>query len=71
MTEVTRKNFSTLGAVERQRIASLGGKAAHALGTAHKYTPETAREASMKGVAARREKAQQRAALRQSNGVQS
>ncbi len=35
---------------ERQRqIASEGGRAAHAQGTAHEFTPEEAREAGRKG----------------------
>jgi hypothetical protein len=35
---------------ERQRqIASAGGRAAHAQGTAHEFTPEEAREAGRKG----------------------
>lgn len=35
---------------EKQReIARLGGKAAHKAGTAHKWTPEEAREAGRKG----------------------
>jgi len=35
---------------EKQRmIASKGGKAAHAKGTAHEFTPEEAREAGRKG----------------------
>jgi len=67
MTEVIRKNFASLDSVERQRIASMGGKKAHELGKAHKYTSETAKLASAKGVAARREKAAQRAALKQKN----
>lgn len=39
---------------ERARISSLGGKAAHAKGTAHKYQKgsELAREAGRKGGAA-------------------
>ena len=34
---------------QRRQIASRGGKAAHRLGRAHKYTPEQAREAGRKG----------------------
>jgi len=34
---------------QRRQIASKGGKAAHQLGRAHKYTPEQAREAGRKG----------------------
>ena len=36
--------------VERQReIAATGGRAAHEKGTAHRFTPEEAREAGRKG----------------------
>ena len=34
---------------KQKRIASLGGKAAHAKGTAHEFTPEEARIAGRKG----------------------
>ncbi len=37
-------------------IASKGGKAAHAAGTAHEFTSEEAREAGRKGGAAKRAK---------------
>lgn len=33
----------------RASVSSLGGKAAHAKGTAHKWTTEEAREAGRKG----------------------
>jgi hypothetical protein len=44
---------------EKQReIASLGGKAAHAKGTAHEFSPEEARTAGRKGgLAAQRARA--------------
>ena len=35
--------------VRQREIASLGGKRAHQLGTAHRFTPEEAREAGRKG----------------------
>ena len=34
---------------KQREIASKGGKAAHAKGTAHEFTPEEAREAGRKG----------------------
>jgi hypothetical protein len=34
---------------KQRAIASKGGKAAHAKGTAHQFTPEEAREAGRKG----------------------
>lgn len=48
---------------ERQRqIASEGGRAAHAQGTAHEFTPEEAREAGRKGGEASRAARARRAA---------
>jgi general stress protein YciG len=43
------RGFASMDQEERKRIASKGGKAAHRLGRAHKYTPEQAREAGRKG----------------------
>ena len=34
---------------KRKEIASRGGKASHAKGTAHEFTPEEAKEAGRKG----------------------
>jgi uncharacterized protein len=34
---------------KQRQIASKGGKAAHAKGTAHEFTPEEAREAGRRG----------------------
>ena len=39
-------------------IASKGGKAAHAKGTAHKFTPEEAKRAGRKGGRARHQRSQ-------------
>jgi hypothetical protein len=44
-----RRGFAALSADERRRIASLGGKAAHAHGTAHEFTREEAVLAGAKG----------------------
>jgi len=43
---------SNLSPERRCQIASIGGKAAHAKGTAHEFTPEEARAAGRKGGAA-------------------
>ena len=54
-------------AIDRERvreIARLGGRAAHAAGTAHEFTPDEARAAGAKGgraTAARRQLESQRA----------
>lgn len=44
-----KSNFATLSPEGRRAMASMGGKAAHAAGTARKWTPEQAREAGRKG----------------------
>ena len=43
------RGFASLSQEKRREIASLGGKAAHAKGRAHKWTPEQAQEAGRKG----------------------
>jgi general stress protein YciG len=43
------RGFASMDREERKRIASKGGKTAHKLGRAHKYTSEQAREAGRKG----------------------
>lgn len=45
----SRRGFASMTPEQRQRIASLGGRAAHAKGTAHQWTSETARRAGRKG----------------------
>lgn len=44
---------------KRRAIASKGGKAAHALGRAHKWTSEEAREAGRKGKRLAKKKAEE------------
>ena len=44
-----RRGFAAMSADKQREIASLGGKAAHAKGTAHEFSPEEAREAGRKG----------------------
>jgi|ERR1044071_4485744 general stress protein YciG len=51
-----RRGFASMSSEERRRIASLGGKAAHAQGKGHQFTPEEAREAGRKGGTAVRRK---------------
>lgn len=47
--EKSKRGFAVLSAEQRSKIASMGGKAAHAAGTAHKFTKEEARAAGLKG----------------------
>jgi uncharacterized protein len=51
-----RKGFNVMDRAQVREIASMGGRAAHAYGTAHQWTRETARIAGLKGVAAKRAK---------------
>lgn len=44
-----KRGFAALSIEKRREIASKGGKAAHALGVAHEFTVEEAREAGRKG----------------------
>jgi len=44
-----KRGFASMDAAKQREIASKGGKAAHAKGTAHEFTPEEAREAGRKG----------------------
>jgi general stress protein YciG len=45
----SRRGFASMDPEKQRMIASKGGKAAHAKGTAHEFTPEEAREAGRKG----------------------
>lgn len=54
--------FRVMDPVDVRRIASLGGLAAHAKGTAHKWTSDEARAAGRKGAAQRWANAKQESA---------
>lgn len=56
-----RKGFASLSIERRREIASKGGKTGHLLGTAHKWTPEQAREAGRKGGTISRRRAKKQA----------
>ncbi len=43
------RGFASMDPEKQRAIASKGGKAAHEKGTAHRFTPEEAREAGRKG----------------------
>ena len=43
------RGFASMSAEKKREIASKGGRAAHALGTAHKWTSEEAQAAGRKG----------------------
>lgn len=50
---IKRRGLASMGQQRRRQIASAGGNAAQSLGTAHRWTPEEAREAGRKGAASR------------------
>jgi len=47
--EKPKRGFASLSPEQRREIASKGGKAAHAKGTAHQWTPFEASLAGQKG----------------------
>ena len=47
--EKQRRGFAVMSPEQRARIASLGGRAAHAKGTAHEWDSEKAAAAGRKG----------------------
>ena len=49
MAGKNERGFAALDEVERRRIASKGGRAAHERGTAHKFDSAEAAEAGRKG----------------------
>lgn len=49
----SRRGFASMNEEKRRQIASKGGRAAHAKGTAHEFTPEEARNAGREGGKAR------------------
>ena len=44
-----RRGFASMSVDKQREIASKGGRAAHAKGTAHEWTPDEARAAGRKG----------------------
>ena len=49
MGNTSNRGFASMDANRQKEIASKGGRAAHAKGTAHQFTSEEAREAGRKG----------------------
>jgi len=49
MAERSKRGFASMDAQKQREIASKGGKAAHAKGTAHEFTREEAIAAGRKG----------------------
>ena len=51
-----KQGFASMNPELLREIASKGGKAAHSNGTAHRWTSEEAKEASLRGKVERRRK---------------
>jgi general stress protein YciG len=49
MSNTRGRGFASMDAEKQREIASKGGRAAHAKGTAHQFTPDEARDAGRKG----------------------
>ena len=45
----SKRGFASMDPARQREIASKGGRAAHAKGTAHEWTPDEARQAGRKG----------------------
>lgn len=65
----SNRGFASMDRARQREIASLGGKAAHAKGTAHEFTPEEAREAGRKGGQASGERRAEAARLREARRI--
>lgn len=64
----SNRGFAGMDRERQRQIASEGGRAAHAQGTAHEFTSEEAREAGRKGGEASRAARLRRAEATQSDG---
>jgi general stress protein YciG len=49
MANTSKRGFASMDAAKQKEIASKGGRAAHAKGTAHEFTSDEARVAGRKG----------------------
>src|SRR5207244_9373933 len=49
MANTSKRGFASMDAMKQREIASKGGRAAHAKGTAHEFTSDEARVAGRKG----------------------
>jgi general stress protein YciG len=55
MTDTPKKRgFASLSPARRSEVAGIGGRTAHQMGLAHRFSPEEAKEAGRKGAAARK-----------------
>ena len=71
MTGKSRRGFASMDAAKQREIASKGGRAAHAKGTAHEFTAEEAREAGRKGGMVVSQNREHMAAIGRKGGMES
>ncbi|HEY8091679.1 MAG TPA: KGG domain-containing protein [Polyangiaceae bacterium] len=65
----TVRGFASMDTDRQRAIASKGGKAAHARGSAHEFTAEEARDAGRKGGAAVSQNREHMAAIGRAGGL--
>ena len=65
----TLRGFATMDTDRQREIASKGGKAAHARGSAHEFTADEARDAGRKGGAAVSQNREHMAAIGRAGGL--
>ena len=56
VSQVHKRGFGSLTKERRKEISSMGGKAAHDKGTAHKFSSQQAQDAGRLGAKARNDK---------------
>jgi hypothetical protein len=55
MTDTPKKRgFASLSPAQRAEVAGIGGRTAHQMGRAHRFSPAEAKAAGAKGAAARK-----------------
>src|ERR1044072_3437056 len=68
MANTSKRGFASMDPTKQREIASKGGRAAHAKGTAHEFTSDEARVAGRKGGQAVSRHRAQRSAIRREGG---
>ena len=61
-SRISRRGFASMDRSRQREIASKGGRAAHARGTAHQWSADEAREAGRRGGLARARKQEEQEA---------
>lgn len=71
MAGTSKRGFASMDAAKQRAIASKGGRAAHAKGTAHEFSSEEARAAGRKGGMAVSQNREHMAAIGRKGGMES